>query len=299
MNPKEYVNSIQGFSRAHALEDFAVTVKELNETTLHSLEQFQKVLQKQRGNVKAITDFDTNYRRGVKDAGNLKATDHILKVLQANAQLAGDVEDQMMKVIPKNADAQSLDYKGANLLQYAQALSFATKFVRKLYLRYTSDLLAAIPNPSVPFEPATTKPELAWINANFATFYQVMQSLSLAAKNFKQGMQGVPELTIALADHEALTQVQGHKLDPFQMGLISPRFNPIYRLRMAYTDWQLSRYNAAKAERQALEYRIQALTDSQDGKPNPKLEEVIEYETDRLQSLNYKIAQYEEDVNDR
>lgn len=299
MNPKDYIATIPGFSRESALEDYAVTVRELNETTIHSLEQFQEALQKQRGNVKAITDFDANYRRGVKDAGSMKATDHILKVLKVNAALAGDVEDQLTKAIPKNADATALDYKAANLLQYCQAVSFATKFVRKLYLRYTSDLLAAIPNPSVPFEPATTKPELAWINANFATFYQVMQSLSLAAKNFKQGMQGVPELTIALADHEALTQVQGHKLDPFQMGLIAPRFNPIYRLRMAYSDWQLSRYSAAKAERQALEHRIQALRDSQDGKPNPKLEEVIEYETDRLHTLNYKIAKYEEDVNDR
>ncbi len=299
MNPKDYIATIPGFSRESALEDYAVTVRELNETTLHSLELFQEMLQKQRGTVRAITEFDTNYRRGVKDAGSTKATDHILKVLKANAALSGDVEDQLSKAIPKNADAAALDYKAANLLQYTQAVSFATKFVRKLYLRFTSDVLDSMPKPSVPFAPGVAKPDMAWINANFATFYAVMQSLSLAAKNFKQAMHQVPELNIALSDYDALYQTQGAKIDPFQMGLISPRFNPIYRLRLAYTDWQLSRYNAAKAERQALEYRIQALRDSQDGKPNPKLEQVIEYETDRLQSLNYKIAKYEEEVNDR
>lgn len=299
MNPKDYIATIPGFSRESALEDYAVTVRELNETTVHSLELFQEMLQKQRGNVKAITDFDANYRRGVKDAGSTKATEHILKVLKANAALSGDVEDQLNKAIPKNADAAALDYKAANLLQYTQAVSFATKFVRKLYLRFTSDVLDSMPKASVPFASGVSKPDMAWLNANFATFYAVMQSLSLAAKNFKQAMHQVPELNIALSDYDALYQTQGTKIDPFQMGLISPRFNPIYRLRLAYTDWQLSRYNAAKAERQALEHRIQALRDSQDGKPNPKLEQVIEYETDRLQTLNYKIAKYEEEVNDR
>lgn len=300
MNPFSFVKDIaQGFNRNRATEDYICTIKELRESTIKMLEDFAE----HQGNKplsKSAAKWDTGYSKGVPAAPRKKFHLSMLETFKANLELSGDIEDMMMKAIPKEATAEALDYKAATLVQYAQVLSFASRYTRKLLLVVLADTSAENPKATVPFKSGLAKPEIVAMQKEVANFYAAMNTLALVAKNFAKSIKEIPEINVELSDYEMQKEVSGvQRLDPFQMGFFSARWNPIYHIRMAYTDWVINSYESAKADRMALEYRIQALKDSAEGQSNPKLERAIEYHTEQLQKVNHKIHQIEESVNER
>lgn len=299
MNPFSFIADITGgFTRSKALDDFINTNKEMRECTLKMLEDFQGMV----GNgpySKNVEAWNKGYGRGVSSARGKKFTVHLLETLLACDALSGDIEEQFEKHVPKEAAAEALDYKAANLVQYAQVYAFVSRYTRKLLLLLAE--LTSKDNPKgVQFKSGLVAGELKWMNDNVSNFYAAIDSLALVVKTFDKAVKEIPEIVVSLSDYEVQKEVSGeHKLDPWKMGFFAAKWNPIYHIRMAWTDYILARYEAAKAERQALEYRLMALKDSLDGTPNPKVEQAIKYHTEQLNKVNAKIFKVEESVHER
>lgn len=301
MNPSLFVKSIAGvFSRSRAHEDLVATAKETRETTIHMLEQFVALL---AGDSKLqpkqwASKWQANYAR-VVGSGSKPFYTHMLETLQANMGAMDQAEDILMKEVPRDADAEALDYRAANVVQYVAMVSFVSKYIRMLLLVLLEDVKNNGAPVSAGFQSGLTSHDVKWLNDHVSVFYNCMASLTKAAKNFKAAIKDIPDINVALSDYEVQRGVSGDKkLDPFAMGFVPILPTVIYHLRMAYTDWVLARYNAAKLERQRLEFLIQALRDAPEGS-NPRLESLIEYNLNQLNKVKFKIKQVEDSVNER
>ncbi|MFW1447735.1 hypothetical protein ACEWAJ_23970, partial [Vibrio parahaemolyticus] len=68
------------------------------------------------------------------------------------------------------AAAEALDYKAANLVQYAQMYAFVSRYTRKLLLLLAE--LTSKDNPKgVQFKSGLVAGELKWMNDNVSNFY--------------------------------------------------------------------------------------------------------------------------------
>lgn len=295
MNIAHFVEKIAGgFSRPAAVQVYTSAVKEMNDTTIPALEQFVAYVESDNRAQKVLERFNKDFLARVGQ-GKGKFYDRLLAAMRANVAQAGDVEDLIVKLVPKDADALALDARSANLVQYTEVLGFVNHYTRRLLLSFTADISKVLDGAK--FDSGLAVPELKTLQEEMNAFAIAVITLELAASGVERAILNIPEFNVAGTDMEAMTATHGSgKLDPLRMGFFSARWNPIYAIRMLITDRLIARYEAAKEERQALEYRIQALMDARDGTENPRLEQAIKYHNERLKKLNYEIAKVEENV---
>lgn len=283
-----------GFSRSKAVEAYVSAVKEMQDTTIPSLELFVSFVESEPRAQKVLDRFNKDFLQRM-GGGRTKFYDRILTTLRANVSQAGDVEDLITKLVPKDADTMALDGRAANLIQYTEILAFTNRYTRRLLLTFSADISKAVGGPK--FDSGLAKPEVDDLQENLNSFIVAMNTLELAAPGVERAIKNIPEFNVANSDVDAMVATHGAgKMDPLRMGFFSAKWNPILAVRMLITDRLIANYEAAKEERQALEYRIQALIDSRDGTENPQLEKAIAYQSGRLKKLNYEIAKVEESV---
>lgn len=286
---------VGAFSRNNTVTAYTSFIKEMNDATIPMFENFVDVLKADAKAGKAVDKFGKDLFQRVGKGGSGKWEDRLLSILKANAEQAGDVEDLITKLVPKDADALALDGRAANLVQYVEVLGFANQYLRPLLISLTEDIAAATGKR---FPAGLAKPQIKWLQDNVGAFASAVGTLEAAAPGLAKVIHEIPEFNVAGTDIDAMTATHGAaKMDPLRSsGFFSADWNPILAVRMLFTDRVIKRYEAAKAERQALEYRIQALKDSRDGHENPKLEQAIEYHNGQLKKLNYEIQKIEESV---
>jgi hypothetical protein len=289
---------VDGFSRNATVNVHAAVVKEMNDTTIPVLETFIEYVESDSRAKKVISGFGKDFVTRLGRGGKGEFYDRILAAMNANVAQAGDVEDLIAKLIPKDADAQSLDGRAANLVQYVEIMGFTNRYLRHLLLSFTQDITKAIKGPD--FKQGLTDSQLKGLQANMSAFATAISVLETAASGVDRAIKNIPEFNVALTDIDAMTAANGAaKMDPLgTSGFFSADWNPILAVRMLYEDRIIANYQGAKEDRQALEYRIQALKDSKDGTTNPRLEETINYHTGRLKEVNKKIEKYEASVKE-
>lgn len=189
----------------------------------------------------------------------------------------------------------ALSYQQANLLRLVEMSEFFLIYARRFLIYVVSEEyknLETRPSVGEPF----VKGDVKWIENNLSAFTQLLRIYSQDKENFIRDLKNIPDVTISDDKEESdlAKKVHGEKLDPMHLGFIPYVFNPIYHIRMAYVDWRHSRLEAAKAERELLELRIQQYIMKRNGTDNAKMDNVINNAQERLKRLNMKITQMEE-----
>lgn len=284
-----------GFSRNGTVTIYTSIIKEMGDTTIPMLEQFVAYAESEPKAQKVLDRFGKDFLSRLGQ-GKGKFYDRLLAALRANVSQAGDVEDLIGKLIPKDADALALDGRAANLVQYVEILGFTNKYIRQLLLSFSADIANVVGKAK--FNSGLAPSQVKALGENMSTFVVAMQTLELAAPGVERAIKNIPEFSVANTDIDAMVATHGQaKMDPLRTsGFFSANWNPICAIRMLITDRLVANYNAAKEERQALEYRIQSLIDSRDGTENPRLEKAIEYHNGQLKKLNYEIEKIEGSV---
>lgn len=319
MNIKKFTQSLGGgFSRQKLIESFLLTGREMSTETVPCLEEFVKRVPAGMFTKNTVGTFNRDYMRDAKSWGKGKNMfENISEVFAAVGTMSGNIEDEINASIKKTDNMDSITYKGAILAQYVQALTFANNYARKFML-YSTFLIneESVSKKSLTFDSGLSQSQIEWLNNMSDQFFTAMRILSLVAssKSMSTGLKVVPDLVVSLTDESVIAALhKGDVLDPFGMAsfgenlsrpkhgfvFTSPAFSIIYHVRMAYADWEIKKLEAAKVDREALEYRIQALTDSIAGENNPKMEEVIERHTERLMEINSVITKIEGSVHER
>lgn len=298
MNFQQYIRSLlPSFGKSRVLDDIRLLKEELDSHTLPPYENAAKVLgRRSRFQARDIQEFAKRFDKEVKTRtrGNFIVVIH--ETLKNTAQLLDTVEKLADKAYSNDIIAAGMSYYMANLLRYLETVSFVVRYSRKLLLWTYAAESNALENKVEEMGRELTKAEREWMQVHQEGFFRAITLLGKKPQELEQAFSEIPDMTIDPKTEDVVKRTVGlTRIDPLALGLIPIAFNPIYHIRMAVAEWQVSRYKAAQEEKRLLEFRLLRLKELEAGKPGDvKLQEQIEYNTARLEKLNFKLAKMEE-----
>ncbi len=295
MKIAKYLSSLlSSFDRAQVIEDIRLLKEELNENTLPPFQAAAEHYQRERFSARSVQDFNAIAVKAVRTdvRGDFLAITAV--ALTRGDEVLDFLSGKIDKEFARDITAEGMTYLRANILRYIEVVSFTLRYSRKVLMWTYAEEAQQLTGKK---NTALTKAELSWLMANRDVFFRALNILSVKPKEAERFFKNIPNMVIIPEETETVEQTVGlAKLDPFQMNLIPVKLNPIYHVRMAIAEWQVNRYRAAQEEKKALEYRLLALREMREGgHTDAKLEQTIEYTEGRLQKLNFKMAQMEED----
>lgn len=284
------------FEKGRLIEELGVVKNELKDLTLPPLREASEFYRNSKFKGKQTQNYDKNFLKIAKierASGNYIVVAHtVLSQMDDKLDVLGKLID---RAFAKDVGSQSISFLRANILQYLEVASFASRYARRLLLWTLSEEQSEDGPFRVP--KAMSRAEERWIWDNRDNFAYCLSILSIETRRMESSFQAIPDMVVAPDDVGTVEATVGAtKTDPFHFGIIPVRLNPIYYIRMSIAEWQVNRYKAAVEEKRALEYRLLALKDG--GTKDAKLEQEITYTEGRLQKLNKKIAEMEEGFND-
>ncbi len=247
---------------------------------------------KRKWKSEAVKTFQQRYDAVVQPKKKNNFLLSIYETLQTMEKNVPVLEAMIEKHYAEDIVRDAMTYLGANLLRYLEIYGFAVKYASKL-ANWTLTSDAAAHDAQAVGDTGLTPAETEWLMVNRDSFLQAM--IVLSDNNFDKKIAEVPDVTITEMSNSIVAGTVGqHRMDPLQMNLIAPKVNPIFYIRMAIANWQYSRYKALLEERQVVEARIIQLKSLEDGKRPANLEQVINYHTGRLKTLEARIAEEED-----
>ncbi|MAP22772.1 MAG: hypothetical protein CL582_17735 [Alteromonadaceae bacterium] len=297
MKIAKYVNSLlPRFDRGDLLRNLEGLEKELSEYTLPSYADAAPLLADFEFKDDMVKDFQRAFEKSVDTrlrGNHIEVTHFLLKKVHKNVGVTKRLTE---KFFSRDIVKSSLTYGKAQLLQVAEAYDFINRYARK-WLIYTLGVETQMYRQNSMVGKEMTPAEIKWLEANGRLFLDLINRLAVDSKELESAIEGIPDIEIDEETVDAVIANTGAtKLDPMRVGVHGVILNPVYHIRMAIAEWQVSRYEAAKEERKMLEYQILDLQHAKDGKNDPKIEKAIEYTRDRITKLNRKIAKMEESV---
>lgn len=292
-----YIKSLlPSFEKSRMEDDIKSIKEELGVATIEPYKSASEHFKDHDFSSRDNKDFDRIFKRDVKVESRLKGNNYVTtvyNVLDRSLSTLPIVENRVEELFGDKVTAEGMTFARANVLRYVELLYFVSRYARRLLmLTYHNERLASGRESENPFSPA----EMDWLLRNQRTFIHGIGVVSHSDKDLRAMFSNIPNMVIIPEEEENVNQTVGKmKLDPMRTGFINPLLNPIYHVRMHYTDFLVSRYKLAQEEKRSLEYRLLSLKEIGQGRDDPKLEQQIEYTENRIRKLNRKLAKMEED----
>lgn len=296
-----YIASLlPSFDRQRITTHIASMQTDLGATTLKVYKDASALYDKHPFKSKFNKDFEKLYRAKLKGHKAKNFVSGICAILATLPEKLALMDSLVSSNFAKDVQKDGMTYKKVNVLKYLDVCDFVLSYTDRVLLysmaSETYENLGVEAEIHSDFVPAMTK----WLMANQINFLEALKVLELPVKEVKDKLESVPDLTIHLDSEKvgmAKETIGEHRLDPIGLGfLITTWANPVYKLRMAFTEWQVARYKAKQEEKRALEYRLLALQESYEKKTDPKLKQTIDYTQGRLKKLNHTLATIEADA---
>ncbi len=296
MKFERYLDSLlPSFSRQRLLDDLAVIREELKDNTLPPLKSIATAFGKRKFESQWVAEFDAAFKKGtnIKYQGNFYTG--MYETLQVVADNVDVVESLINAYYADDVLRDAMTVLRINLLQYLETMSFAVRYARRVAVA-TMSIEVDASSDKQGLETIITAGEVEWLTTRRIHFFAALNSLSIGRKDVEERFKSLPDMTVNANSIQSTNSVLGaNRTDPFQFGLIPIVLNPIYHVRMAIADWQVTRFKAAQEEKRMLEFKLLKLKMAQTGKSDARLDEQIEYTSGRLEKLNYKLKTMEED----
>ena len=270
---------------------------ELTENILPLYDTARELLTDDRFHDDFLKDFEKKFHSEIRHRyrGNfLEVTYQILTKLDKHIQSVKHAVDNQKG---DELVVGSITYFRVQLLRMSELIYFVQRYARRLLiytlLRETEAYRQDQPRGSLDL----TDSQKQWLFNNDMAFIAGLRVFTKEEKEFKKALDEIPEMKVdAEKVSEQIATTGRSRLDPFGTVIqgFAPSLNPIYHIRMNYEDWQYYRYEAAKEERRMVEYQIQDLKNRMEGKEDPRLEQALEYQRERLVKIDRKIAKLEE-----
>jgi hypothetical protein len=293
MKIDKYLSSmLPNFSKQRMLEDLNVMREELRENTLPPLQAIERSFGKRKWSSDWVKAFDEAFSKDthIRYSGNfltgmVQTMENVEKNMDVVERLIGEYyADDVLR------DAMTI--LRVNLMQYLETMNFAIHYTRRLLVAAMSIEIKAVDQEATS---EVLPGELSWLERGRSNYFTALHILSAKKEEVEKRFKELPEMTVTKDSVNNVVSVAGlSRVDPFQFGLIPVFLNPIYHIRMAIADWQVTRFKAAQEEKRMLEFKLLQLKMASSGKKDAKLEQQIEYTETRLQKLNYKLKDMEE-----
>lgn len=214
-----------------------------------------------------------------------------LERLDSNIEV---LEKEVKKKFSFQFSTTNITYDRVALLRYIESALFYTKYFRKLLLRLVAEEAITL-GSAAPIRWA--KAERMWLDGNLKAFVELYPAMAKDSRDLSQTLAKTSGAEIDESTVETAQKTLGSSLDPMQLQRFSATSNnPVFFVGKMIAELQVKQYQAAKEESQALQLRLQEMRELQDGgSTSPKLQKLIHYTENRIEQLDYRIHQIEED----
>lgn len=189
---------------------------------------------------------------------------------------------------------EGLSFTASYLLQVITVADFVVEYAsRNLYVTL-ANLVWMDADGNVEMQPQLVPAEVAYLDENCAAFFRALKLFDMDSASFKRKLSSVPDMVPDLTDFQAIAETVGvYTLDPLGVGFVD-QGNPILQFRLWRADRQVARYRAMEAEMQAVELRLLQLKYQAAGKPDPAVDQEVQYAEEHLSSLYSKKAKLDQ-----
>lgn len=284
---------IPSFQKDSVIEDIRMTRSELDNSTIPAYKASLEVFKKWDFKSEKLQNFESTFKKNTK--GSKSVVESIydgLITLDENLEL---VNKLITKTFNSEISGAGLSYLKANLIQFAEYGAFVSKYARKLLLYIYVFESAQFDKNGLDSNDSIPPAEVKYIEENMFNFIQAFACVTNDHHKTVKSFEDIPDIVITGDNEDTLASTQSKSIDPFSMRFIPTWVNPIYHIRMHIAEWQVNRYKASQEELKSIQLRKLHLERLKAGKNDAALEKEINYLDSRIQSLNYKIKQFEEE----
>lgn len=279
------------FAKSRVMDDIAATRKELTTNTLPALQTASAAYAKRK--------FLNPWAQGIEQKFGLRFKQRYKGSLMTPVAEIAENALEILNVAEKVASARfeqdivrdAMRLLTANAIQLIEAIEFFSQYSLRLSLVIsTLEVISASQFADIAAPDHPTKGEMDWLENNFNSFMAAVDTLSMSADDVEQKLDGIPDVVVSPDTAGRVeASMEFSKTDPLRLGLISARFNIIYRARLVVAEWQEQRLQAAIETKRLLEFRLIQLQNVEGGKDDARLQRQIEYTQERLEKIKYKL----------
>lgn len=283
------------FTKSVMHTDLRMLREEFNKETIPPYITANKNFGRRKFTAPWVAAFDKSFAKEVKTPfnGNFLSVTYESLLL---GQKSLDLVDRMIEsYYADDIVREAMTLQGFNLLQYMEALSFLSRYSRRLLnFVLACEINTCLNNDQ--FQDIVQQ-DIDWINTYKATFFQVINIIGNKGKNVDKVIEAMPDVIVTKSNADTLVQTVGQgKVDPMGFNFIPLTLNPVFHIRMAIAEWQAKRFKAAVEERKIIELRLYNLKQAAGGKPDARQQQEINYmESERLHPLNKKLQEWEKE----
>jgi len=203
------------------------------------------------------------------------------------------LEREVRRLFSIQFTTAQISYDRVNLLRYIEQVAFYVRYARKLLLCIVGDEAALIGGTKSDWSRA----EKEWLLENMQNFCGSLDAINKPEAQLKQVLSGVSTAEVDEETAELAARTLGAKgTDPMRLQQFSPQRNPLLAMGKWMAEGQVKRYKAAKDELKALQLRLQELRELQaSGKAKPSLQKFIQQTEERIQDMDRRCEQFEQD----
>lgn len=300
MSLTRFVGSlIPNFERTRILEDIGQQKKYNAEVLLPAYQNAAKTMAGKFFVSDEGRTFEDRFKNAVpslRTKGSLFGTVELFTKIQTALQL---IEDMVPDLFAADVTKETLTYQKATILKYLESTRFASKYaVTKLNQLLTAESATLRKeDKEKALKNQLTKFEREWLAKYERAYFETLTALDVPPREIVTAVSKIPELTVDETATQVVHQTVGaHQLDPLRLGFISPENSPIYLLRQYIAEWQHARYKAGLEEARLLELKILDMKRAYEQTHDAALEKALDYTKGRLDKLNGKLHDYEEQI---
>lgn len=229
----------------------------------------------------------------------LRSPNMVLLVTYGLEKLTGNlsiISDLVPKIFKGEAFSTSvLTYSKANVMQYVECAAFFVRYARTL-LNYVSCVeLASV--QGVVAKGGFGPDDLKFLNERRFDFIRIATAMTMEMNKTKDTIKQLSDMVITPTENDSVNVVVGKsRINPFGFSNLPFPMSLIWRLRLNEVDAEISEYEAAKEEANAIEYRIILMREHiERGHGDAATERTLELTEARLMGVKRKIERMEKE----
>lgn len=189
--------------------------------------------------------------------------------------------------------AYSMTYTRTAILQLTSVIGQFLRYHRKAMLRIIVDHNTS-GGKSVGGK--WERGEEEYMSANMGDFVYSLGQLYFETKELEKRLGRASQAEVNESSADLIGAVSPDQADPFQVANLSVSVNPFFMVGKWAADYSHNRYQLAVEESKVIQLRLQELREQQsEAGASPKLQQIIEYNQKRLDKLEYRIRETEEE----
>ena len=282
-------------NRSDIADDLRTTEKEMTKIVMPSYQQAADAFRTIKPQSVEVESLQAVFSANFKANRHSSAKNFIIDI---NIRLKNLLENMtymstlLDTVVDKDIITSGLTTRSAFVLRSASNMSFLSRYMLSL-LNYIYTVEAISRDVEVEPSIEISKAEVKYVENKFHAFVKLFAQYSAEPEEFKKLYEAIPDLIANERTNKMLAaMLESKEADPLaSTGYSGFVGSPIYTVRLAFAQWQNSRYESAKAKKQQLEFRLLYLENQAKNRKDPALMNEIQRLQDRIEKLDYQLAE--------